>query len=438
MNLSEKIMDLRKRSGWSQEELAEQLGISRQSVSKWETGESVPDLERIIRMSELWNVSTDYLLKESGTLRQEASQESGAPGQEAFSGDKALRQEVSPGHTAQAGSGKVSGQRSDCEAEDPPGDMPGGRSNGGSFASSGSGTAHGASGDFGSGAAHGASEGFGSGAGWASSSSDGFDREQGSSWDQSSGPSARAVSQAEALDFLEISRYAAPRIAFGVMLCIMSPICLILLGAISEQPALFDGMFHFSENLAAGIGVSVLLLLVAVAVGIFMTTGMKLNYYEYMEKELITVPEDVLREVAEQRSDFESTFRTSITIGVLLCVLGAIPLFLSTAFFDEDFGAAVGLCILLVLVAVGVFFIVSAGIIHGSHEKLLQVGDYAPEKKRANKKMSVIAGIFWCGIVSVYLLLSFTTMSWERTWIIFPVAGVLFGGISALVHALSC
>lgn len=51
--------------------------------------------------------------------------------------------------------------------------------------------------------------------------------------------------------------------------------------------------------------------------------------------------------------------------------------------------------------------------------------------------MSVIAGIFWCGIVSVYLLLSFTTMSWGRTWIIFPVAGVLFGGISALVHALS-
>lgn len=448
MNLSEKIMDLRKRSGWSQEELAEQLGISRQSVSKWETGESVPDLERIIRMSELWNVSTDYLLKESGTLRQEASQESGAPGQEGFAGDGALRQEASPGHTAQAGSGKVSGQRSDCEAEDPPGDMPGGRSNGGSFASSGNGTAHGASGDFGGGAAHGASENFGgaaygasegfdSGAGWTSSSTDGFGREQDSSWSRASDSSAREVSRAEALDFLEISRYAAPRIAFGVMLCIMSPICLILLGAISEQPALFDGMFHFSENLAAGIGVSVLLLLVAVAVGIFMTTGMKLNYYEYMEKELITVPEDVLREVSEQRSDFESTFRTSITIGVLLCVLGAIPLFLSTAFFDEDFGAAVGLCILLVLVAVGVFFLVSAGIIHGSHEKLLQVGDYAPEKKRANKKMSVIAGIFWCGIVSVYLLLSFTTMSWECTWIIFPVAGVLFGGISALVHALS-
>ena len=59
MSLSEKIMDLRKKSGWSQEELAERLGISRQSVSKWETGESIPDIDKIIRMSELWNVRTD-------------------------------------------------------------------------------------------------------------------------------------------------------------------------------------------------------------------------------------------------------------------------------------------------------------------------------------------------------------------------------------------
>lgn len=64
MILADKIMNLRKKCGWSQEELAEQLNVSRQSVSKWESGASIPDLERIISMSKLFGVSTDYLIKD--------------------------------------------------------------------------------------------------------------------------------------------------------------------------------------------------------------------------------------------------------------------------------------------------------------------------------------------------------------------------------------
>lgn len=64
MLLSEKIMSLRKRNGWSQEELAQQLSVSRQSVSKWESMASMPDIQKIMAMSELFGVSTDYLLKD--------------------------------------------------------------------------------------------------------------------------------------------------------------------------------------------------------------------------------------------------------------------------------------------------------------------------------------------------------------------------------------
>ena len=64
MLLSEKIMSLRKRNGWSQEELAQQLGVSRQSVSKWESMASMPDIQKIMAMSELFGVSTDYLLRD--------------------------------------------------------------------------------------------------------------------------------------------------------------------------------------------------------------------------------------------------------------------------------------------------------------------------------------------------------------------------------------
>ena len=64
MNFSDKIISLRKKNGWSQEELAERLGVTRQSVSKWESAQSQPDLSKIIQMSELFSVTTDYLLKD--------------------------------------------------------------------------------------------------------------------------------------------------------------------------------------------------------------------------------------------------------------------------------------------------------------------------------------------------------------------------------------
>jgi len=64
MILAEKIVKLRKQVGWSQEELAEKLDVSRQSVSKWESANSIPDLTKIILLAEIFSVSTDYLLKD--------------------------------------------------------------------------------------------------------------------------------------------------------------------------------------------------------------------------------------------------------------------------------------------------------------------------------------------------------------------------------------
>lgn len=63
MILADKIIEERKKNGWSQEELANKLGVSRQAVSKWESAGSIPDLQRILQMSELFGVTTDYLLK---------------------------------------------------------------------------------------------------------------------------------------------------------------------------------------------------------------------------------------------------------------------------------------------------------------------------------------------------------------------------------------
>ena len=73
MNLSEKILYCRKKAGLSQEALAEKLGVSRQAISKWETGESVPELSKLVLLARAFDVTTDWLLSESVSLSMERS-----------------------------------------------------------------------------------------------------------------------------------------------------------------------------------------------------------------------------------------------------------------------------------------------------------------------------------------------------------------------------
>ena len=78
MTFSDKLIALRRKAGWSQEELAERLNVSRQSVSKWEGAQSMPDIDKIVQMSSLFGVTTDYLLKD-GQAEQEYTEDDTSP-----------------------------------------------------------------------------------------------------------------------------------------------------------------------------------------------------------------------------------------------------------------------------------------------------------------------------------------------------------------------
>lgn len=71
MSIADRIQSLRKEKGISQEELAEQVGVSRQAVSKWESEQSSPEVDKIILLSEYFGVTTDFLLKGKETVRRE-------------------------------------------------------------------------------------------------------------------------------------------------------------------------------------------------------------------------------------------------------------------------------------------------------------------------------------------------------------------------------
>ncbi|MBQ7755575.1 MAG: helix-turn-helix transcriptional regulator [Clostridia bacterium] len=317
MILADKIIDLRKKAGWSQEELAEKLDVSRQSVSKWEGAQSIPDMNKILQLSELFGVSTDYLLKDS----MEAAET--VPSQ-------------------------------DTDAED-----------------------------------------------------------------------ATFVSMEEANAFLSYKAESAPRIALGVLLCILSPIALILLGGAQES-----GRLAITEMQAAMIGLIVLLLMVAGAVLLFVLTGMKGSKFEYLEKNALDTAYGVSGMVRERMQREESDHTRSIAVGVVLCVLAAIPLFVLLLWRGEDeFYGVLGVSAILTLAGIGVHILVKASIPWEGYRMLLEEGDYTRDRKRTNRQY---AGIYWCIVTAAYLAVSFLTNRWDMTWIIWPVAAVLFGAVGEI------
>jgi transcriptional regulator with XRE-family HTH domain len=323
MILADKIIEQRKKNGWSQEELAEKMDVSRQSISKWESAQSVPDMARIVLLSQIFGVSTDYLLKD------ELEQAESASGED-------------------------------------------------------------------------------------------VDRE------------LRSVSMEEASAFLQMREQNAVRIAIGVMLCILSPILIILLSGAREA-----GKIALSESQAVGLGLMFLFLLVGCAVALFVTSGLRSSRFEYLEKEPIDTLYGVDGMVRDRREKFRPIFSRQLTIGIVLCVVAVMPLFLSIFLFGEDsFSHVAAVALLLAIIAVGVLLIVRASIVWGAFQQLLEEGDYSRDSKAVEKKYSALAGCYWMLITAAFLAWSFITGRWDRSWIIWPIAGVAFGALWGVLHAL--
>ena len=355
MILAEKIIKLRKQNGWSQEELAAKLEVSRQSVSKWESAASVPELDKIIRLSEIFGVSTDYLLKDETQDRAEA----GDRGEEYERRDAGARREDYERHDAgarrDAGDGRQPHEESDVIN----------------------------------------------------------------------------VADDEVRRYIDLMEGAAKRIAAGVFACIFSPVCLIVLGGLAEYKDI-----GITENMAGGLGVVILLLIIAAAVGMFIMTGIEMNKFQYLEKEPICISSTAAMMVRERKAEYEPIYKRDIALGVILCILSIIPLMIAAAFDSSDLTYIYCVGALLILVACGVFRLVHSGMIYGSYQKLMEEGEYTRGLKRENKRNDRRSTIYWCTVTAIYLAVSFLTGHWEKTWIIWPCAGVFFAAVCGIAAAV--
>ena len=244
--------------------------------------------------------------------------------------------------------------------------------------------------------------------------------------------SVRNVSMEEANAFLSVKAETSKTIAGATFLCILSPVCLLLLGAASEIASL-----NVSENTAGGIGMIVMLVMVAIAVAIFIHSGSKTAPYEYLEKEVFETEYGVTGMVKERRDQFKSDYVRSNMIGACLCVTALIPLFGGVVINeDNDLLMALMLCISFVIAGIGVVFFITVGIIWESFKKLLQEGDYTRTKKEHRSFQSVITTVYWLVATAIYLSFSLPTESWKEGWIVWVIAAVLFPAVIAIANAI--
>lgn len=323
MTFSDKLIALRKKAGWSQEELAERLNVSRQSVSKWESAQSMPDIDKILQLSSLFSVTTDCLLKDTKDDPQPAAAQTPSP-------------------------------------------LP-------------------------------------------------------------------RVTLAQAEDYLTRAQANAPQMALATALCIFSPIPLLALGTVSEL-----GLLGLDDNLAGGLGMIALLVLVAVAVVLFMQCGAAVREYEFLEKEPIETEHGVTALVRERRAAFAPEYDRANRIGAALCILAAVPLF-AAAMVGVTFLMSMSICLLLVLVACGVYAFVRVGTVQDALNQLLEEGDFTRDAKARKGAIRAVAAAYWLVVVAIFLFYTFGPYGNgqpEYSWFIWAIAGVIFAAVMVVMKAV--
>ena len=323
MILADKIIKLRKKNGWSQEELAERMNVSRQAVSKWEGAQTIPDLEKILQLSTLFGVTTDYLLK-----------------------DEIEDEEITK--------------------------------------------------------------------------------------DPSSDTVVRKISIEEATTYIEQRKKAAWRIALATFLCILSPITLIILSVLSEQP---DAIV--TEMVASAVGLTVLFTFIICAVPIYIYCGFQNQSYAFLDKNIpFELEYGVKGVVTEKKNAFRSTYIAYNIIATCVCIFSVVPLVL-LSFTVNEILVAVALGLLLVIAGIGAGMFIVAGTQNASMQKLLKEGEFTEKEKKRTGLKEVVGSCYWGGLTAIYLAVSFLTNYWHLSWLIFAVGGVLFPIVMCICNLIA-
>lgn len=320
MILADKIIALRKKHTMTQEELADHIGVSRQSISKWEGGLSIPDIEKIIKLSNVFGVSTDFLLDDQFDVDP-------IQGREEINNDYLVKVE-------------------------------------------------------------------------------------------------------EVHEYLRSKRTYAKGIAQAVSIFFFAGAFLITF----TTPLLTN---RLSENTSIVIGlVGALLISTWGVVRVLSANKFASDFEEIDSKqfELEYGADGVIKKIKDQYKDTHSRM---MTVGIAICILSAAPIFISLIFEGNDYFESIiilSVVATVIIASFGVNLIVKTAIYWDYLNNLLKPRLEREHEVKVDKTTEAFASIYWSLITIVYLAYSFITGNWGLSWLIWPIAGLLFGAIEAIIE----
>ena len=320
MNFADKLIRLRKQYGWSQEDLAEQVDVSRQSISKWESGQSIPDLDKIIKLSDIFQVTTDYLVKDAG-------------------------------------------QAASTNKDEPP-------------------------------------------------------------------RKARRVTIEAASHYLQLKEQIAAANLRGTVIIICSPIILFGLLALIDY-----GYLQMLDNYAAGIGIISIMVAVMCAIYVFIGNGEAQEEVERFETTNFELATGVASQISAKLQQYRPTYNRLQVLAIACFVLSPVPLLASQIFF-ENVSATAFIVSIFVMVALGLVLLVPASTKFESYSLLLDQSGNEAGKSEETKRIERLAAFYWPLVVAIFLGWSLTTMNWGITWVVWPVAALVFASLVGLTKLL--
>lgn len=233
------------------------------------------------------------------------------------------------------------------------------------------------------------------------------------------------VEEEDAFEYIEAKRRGGTGIGLGVLSILVG------LGGFLMIMGLGG-----STNTAIGLGLIFFLICTALGVGLFILHGMRLSEYcEFSESFYVLIPE-VRQKIEEMQKDYKRSHALSLVLGVVICVLSCLPIFISLFLGSNEFFLIIAAGMTLVFVGIGVFFFIFTGNVWGAYENLLTHGqtfadiqEAREEARRKTKVLHFMESIYWPVILILFLGWSFLFESWAYSWLIWIVAGVVYSGV---------